>query len=85
MSNIFNKLKYFPASCTFCREEGMVFGGYLENGSEVAVCPECANKLILGMDTALKEMARLEKEKESIEPKNEGGAEPVKEGAEEGA
>lgn len=71
MANIFQKLKYFPATCTFCRMNGLVFGGYVENKGEVAVCPGCAEKLVLGIGTALKELERSEKEKESTEPKKE--------------
>jgi DNA-directed RNA polymerase subunit RPC12/RpoP len=77
MSNMFQKLKYFPATCTFCRQNGMVFGAYTDKNDEIAVCPECSHKLILGIDAALKEMERREKEKESTEPKKEGNVEEV--------
>jgi hypothetical protein len=56
MSNMFSKLQYFSAHCTFCGEKGNVFGAYANNNKEVAVCPICADKLVKGITAALNEL-----------------------------
>lgn len=71
MSNMFQKLKYFPATCTFCRSNGMVFGAYTDKNDEIAICPECSHKLILGIDAAMKEMERREKESTELKKESE--------------
>ena len=70
MSNIFSKLSYFPATCVFCRSEGMTIGAYTDSGKEVAVCVACSDKLVLGISTALDEIKKIEDEKKAKEDEN---------------
>lgn len=60
---MFNKLKVFPAYCTFCNKSGSVIGAITNKNAEVAVCGECSHKLILGISTALEEMERTNQSK----------------------
>lgn len=61
---IFSRLKHFKATCHFCKEEGLTYGGFTNEKEEVAICDDCANKLIAGMTSWLEEQDRLKKAQE---------------------
>ena len=57
----FGKLKYWSATCFFCRDVGACIAAPNLGGQEITVCPSCANKLIVGIDIGMKELERLQK------------------------
>jgi hypothetical protein len=43
----------------------MTIGAYTDGSKEVAVCIACADKLVLGISTALNEIKKIEDEKKA--------------------
>lgn len=77
MSKIFNKLKYFPAQCHFCGEQGNTIGAILENDNEIAICEKCSKSIITGVSVALEHQKAMDdeakkKKSEENEDKVEG-------------
>lgn len=62
--SMFGKMKCWAATCYFCRDQGSCIAAPNLSGQEIAICPSCANKLIVGIDIGMKELQRLEAEKE---------------------
>lgn len=59
---MFGKMKFFAATCFFCREDGSCIAAPNINGREITLCPMCANKLIVGITVGMNEMHRIEEE-----------------------
>lgn len=75
--NVFNKLKFFYATCHFCHEKGLCLEAKNDNGT-LPVCEECSRKLIIGITTALEELKRMN-DSENVEVSVEGAEVKVEE------
>lgn len=62
--NVFNKLKFFYATCHFCNEKGLCLEAS-SSGNLLPVCEECSRKLIVGVTTALAELETMNSAKVS--------------------
>lgn len=60
---MFGRMKYWSAKCFFCGLEGPCIAAPNLEGREITICPLCANKLIVGIDVGMRELQRLEAEK----------------------
>ena len=56
---VLKKLRFYQAKCHFCQGIGNVVSARAHDiGQDIAVCDDCARKLVTGIATAMEEMKR---------------------------